>query len=181
MPEPTEPTEPTEAARVSRVVDILVAFDTEIIVETYPQPSRKPDQPTTVDRALIFMVTNSRNVISGQGGADLAVSAQVGDTIRWREANLSLGFEDAVVFYRFLASQGGNLISQPIPLQAVTDSPVPNMADPLHPRVQMITNYFWNSVVLARGRVTYSFYFMLLNRDGSLFGYFQWDPSIFIR
>lgn len=168
------------AAISSRITDILTVFDTEGIRKRYPEPSKNANIPTYVDHSLIFMVTDADNVVKGQGGAELNVKAVVGDTLRWREANISLGFEDTALFYRFLATAGGNLISTPTPLLAEADLPVPNPLDPLHPKVQKVQNHFWNSVVLAKGAVTYRFYFMLVNRDGSIHGYYQWDPYITI-
>ncbi|WP_209311906.1 MULTISPECIES: AidA/PixA family protein [Bradyrhizobium] len=98
---------------MSRVTDILVAFDTESILQKYSNPSKRPDSPTLIDFRHVYMITNQDNVISGQAGGELDLKAQVGDLIRWRETSLSLGFEKSVIFYRFIGKVGNELISTP--------------------------------------------------------------------
>lgn len=105
---------------MSRVTDVLVSFDTETILKKYPNPSKNPAAPTLIDWRYVYMVTNQDNVISGQAGGELDLKAQVGDLIRWRETSLSLGFENQVVFYKFVGNVGNELISTPTPRSSVT-------------------------------------------------------------
>ena len=56
----------------------------------------------------------------------------------------------------------------------------PDPADPVHPKAQTISDYFWESTVLAAGSVTYAFNFMIVGRDGAVKGYYFWDPFITI-
>jgi len=58
--------------------------------------------------------------------------------------------------------------------------PLPNPQNPLHPDRQTIQNYFFQTTVENPGDVTYHFNFMLLKRDGTVQGYYYWDPYIHI-
>jgi hypothetical protein len=89
---------------MSRVTDVLVAIDTATILQKYTGCSKSADSPTLIDPKYVYMITNQDNAISGQAGGELDLKAQVGDLIRWRETSLSLGFETAAIFYRFIAA-----------------------------------------------------------------------------
>ncbi len=118
---------------MSRVTDVLVSFDTETILQKYPNPSKNPDAPTLIDFHHVYMITNQDNVVSGQAGGELDLRAQVGDLIRWRETSLSLGFEKSVIFYRFIGNVGNELISTPTPRKAEASFAQPNTSNPSVP------------------------------------------------
>ncbi|KVD78920.1 inclusion body protein [Burkholderia sp. ABCPW 14] len=163
---------------MSRVTDVLVAVDTETILQKYPNASN-PNNPLLIDWHHIDLITNQDNVISGQAGGELNLKAEAGDLVRWRESSVSLGFEKQVIFYKFIANQGGELITTP--RLAETSLPVPNTSDPAKPKCQTVQNYFWSSEVLKRGRVTYHFQFVILDRRCQICGCCQWDPFITIE
>lgn len=166
---------------MSRVTDVLVSFDTETILKKYPNPSKNPAAPTLIDWHYVYMVTNQDNVISGQAGGELDLKAQVGDLIRWRETSLSLGFENQVVFYKFVGNVGNELISTPTPRVAEASIPVPNTSKPEVPTCQKVANYYWSSECLKVGRVTYHFQFQIIDRNCQSQGCFSWDPFISIH
>ncbi|KWZ48220.1 inclusion body protein [Burkholderia savannae] len=165
---------------MSRVTDVLVAVDPETILQNHPNAMNSAN-PLLSDPKYIYMITNNDNAISGQAGGELNLKAEVGDLIRWREQNISLGFEKPVIFYKFVADQGSDLITTPTPRMAETSLPVPNTSDPTKPKCQTVRNYFWSSEVLKRGSVTYHFQFMILDRRCQICGCHQWDPSITIK
>lgn len=165
---------------MSEITDVLVSIDTKTIVDKYGK-NNNLNNPPVIDFNHVFMIVTQRNAISGQAGGELNIAATVGDVIRWREASLSLGFEQTCIFYKFVGNQGNDLISLPTPLQAEVTIPVPNPSDPTKPNKQPVVNYFWNSTMLKTGKVTYHFQFMVLDRSGSLCGCYQWDPFITIR
>lgn len=166
---------------MSRVTDVLVAFDTETILQKYPNPSKNPNAPTLIDFHHVYMITNQDNVINGQAGGELDLKAQVGDLIRWRETSLSLGFEKSVIFYKFIGNVGNELISTPTPRKAEASFAQPNTTNPSVPTCQKIANYYWSSETLSTGRVTYHFNFMVVDRNCNAMGYFSWDPFITIH
>ena len=162
------------------IIDVLIVIDEETILTDYGT-NNTPDTPTQITKPnLIFMVTKQANVISGEAGTELKLSAKSLDVIRWREATLSLNSANTAILYKFVAASGGDLISQPVPLLADVTDPLPNPSDPTHPGSQTIKSYFWNSTVLSAGNVTYHFQFMIVDREGNIQGYYWWDPFITI-
>jgi hypothetical protein len=165
---------------MSRVTDVLTAIDTATVLLKYPNASKNPDAPTQIDPKYVYMITNQDNAISGQAGGELNLKAQVGDLIRWRETSLSLGFETAAIFYKFIGNVGNELISTPTPRTAEASLPYPNNSKPSVPVCQKISNYYWSSETLKTGSVTYHFNFMIVDRSCSALGFFSWDPFITI-
>lgn len=165
---------------MSRITNVLITFDTESILANYKTLSQDPKNPTLVSASYIYMVTNGANAISGQAGGELNLKASVGDVIRWREATLTLSSDDSVLLYAFVPSSGGNLISQPQALLATVTVPVPNPENLIKPNFETIKDFFWNSIALSTGKVTYHFHFMITDRYGQVKGYCKWDPFITI-
>lgn len=166
---------------MSRVTDVLVSIDTETILKKYPNISKDPASPTFIDVNHVYMVTNQDNVIQGQAGGELDLKAQVGDLIRWRETSLSQSFETAVIFYKFIANAGAQLISTPSPRKAIASVAVPNTSNPSVPSCQKVDNHYWSSETLECGRVTYHFQFLIVDRNCSIVGCCTWDPFISIH
>lgn len=125
---------------MSRVTDVLVSIDTETILKKYPNISKDPANPTFIDVNHVYMITSQDNVIQGQAGGELDLKAQVGDLIRWRETSLSQSFETAVIFYKFIANDGEQLISTPSPRKALACVAVPNTSKPSVPSCQKVDN-----------------------------------------
>jgi hypothetical protein len=161
-------------------INILIAFDTGTIGAT-PKPSQDPNNPTAIGAGSIFMIASQQNVITGNGGNELNVSANTGDIIRWREMSLSLDVDDRVMLYQFHGSNN-NLITAPQPIVITIKDPIPGVppAPPLPPASQTIQDFFWQTTVLQQGTDTYQFSFVLNRRNGNLIGYFIWDPFITI-
>lgn len=156
-------------------IDIQMTFDAVTILDTYKGNS-DPDNPVGISANLVYMVTNQGNVVTGEGGGELNVSAQTDDTLRWREA--ALNPEYSVLLYAFTPATG--LISPPQSLQSTITVPVPNPGNPLQPGRQTIQDYFWQATVLNPGTLTYHFSFMIVARSGAELGYYAWDPFITI-
>lgn len=156
-------------------IDIQMTFDAVTIFDTYKGNS-DPKNPVGISANLVCMVTNQANVVSGEGGGELKVSAQTDDVLRWRETTLNP--EYSALLYAFTPQTG--LISPPQPLQSAITVPVPNSANPLQPGRQTIQDYFWQATVLNAGDLTYHFSFMLVDRSGAEVGYYYWDPFITI-
>lgn len=124
------------------------------------------------------MIVKNANAVNGQAGAELTISAKTLDTIRWRATSLSLNSENEVILCKYFGDP--KLISDPEPMLAEVDCPLPNPDDPYNPTTQTINTYFFNSVVekVGSGRVTYHFVFLIIDRDGNKIGYYHWDPFI---
>lgn len=158
-------------------IEILITFDAATIIEKCGT-STDPTNPVGVPGDLIYLITPLDDALAGSdGSSELTVIAKTEDTLSWREATLGPDF--SVLLYQFVVSPG-NLITPPQPLQASVTVPLPNPTNPTQPLLQTITDYFWMSVVLQPGQATYHFCFMVVARDGTVQGYYTWDPHISI-
>lgn len=160
-------------------IDVMSVIDTQTIISTYGKNS-DPNNPRQVSANMIYMVTRQGNALGGNGGGELNIGAETGDQIRWQATSATLDSEYNVIFYSFVATGGGNLISTPQANLAQMKTPLPNPQDPLHPTTQTVQVYYWSSNVNQPGRVTYHFNFMILDRHGNVQGYYWWDPFITI-
>lgn len=164
---------------VNQIIDVMVVFDAETIVKKVSPGTEQ--SPAYCPHDLIHMVTNSGNVISGNAGAELNIAAQVGDGIRWRKTTLSFNTNYRVILYKFVATGGQDLISPPQPILVNVKVPLPDPADPTNPSTQVIKQDFWQCISFMEGRVMYHFYFMIMDRDQNVLGYYWWDPYITIK
>lgn len=160
------------------IIDVLIAVDTETIISKFGTNSDANNPVQITDSSLIFMITKSADALSGNAGSELTIAAETLDTIRWRETSLSLNATYSALLYKFVATKGGDLISQPVPLLAEVQTPLPDPSNPTQPKSQTIESYFWSSTVLQPGSVTYHFNFMIVDRAGNVQGYYWWDPFI---
>ena len=160
------------------IIDMLLVVDAETILASYPAGT--PQQPQSIDLPLIYMTVRQGNAVYGQATKELKIKARSLDVLRWRETTLSLNSAYFGLLYRFCTIKGADLLSTPAALLAEVQTPLPDPLDPLHPRTQTIKSYFWSSTVLGSGSVTYAFYFMILDRDSNVKGYYYWDPFITI-
>jgi len=167
-------------ADTESIIDVLTAIDADTIVATYGKnnDSANPVQVTAPN--MIFMLTRQKNVLSGEGGSELNISAQTLDVIRWRACTMSMNAAYSVILYDFVATAGTQLISPPVPIEADVIDPLPDPLNPTVPKTQTIKSYFWNTTVVAAGNATYHFKFMVLDRTGEVQGYYWWDPFITI-
>ncbi len=163
------------------IIQVLIAIDAETIIATLGTNS-DPNNPVQVtDASLIWMITKNADVVTGNAGNELNIKAETEDVIRWRESTLSLNSDYTALLYKFDQTGGDpDLISPPDPLLAKVKVPLPNSANPLQPGSQEIESYFWETTVLNPGTVTYHFMFMIVGRDGTVAGYYWWDPFITI-
>jgi hypothetical protein len=163
-------------------LNVLIAFDAATIVERYPNASQNSDAPTQIDQSLIYMTTRQDRII-GTSGAELNLRANPGDILRWRETTLSLNSEHSALLYRYV-SQDHELISRPEIMVVDGVYPMPKEGSEGSPAyvTQAYQDHFWQATVKRLGqRVTYHFYFQILDKGRHLKGFFQWDPFITIE
>ncbi|MFI0780482.1 inclusion body family protein [Streptomyces sp. NPDC021212] len=164
---------------MSEFINVMIAFDALSIAKRYPDASRNPDAPTQVDHDLIYMTTRHDRIV-GTSGAELNFRANPRDIIRWRETTLSLNSDYCALLYRYVSSD--QLISKP--RVVIGDGTYPMPKDGAVDRPDFATqdyeDHYWEADVRKIGRVTYRFYFQILDSEQNLVGYFQWDPFITI-
>jgi hypothetical protein len=167
------------------IIDVLVVFDVDSILEKYPTPSKDPQNPTGLngnDIGLIHMLVKQLRVMDGASGGELRFSAKTNDIIRWREETFSdnINSDVDVQLYGFLVTQGDGLIDKPQLKNVEVKKIIGNPTDPLSPTFQTITDSFWQTTVLKPGDVTYHWRFMITDEKNDKLGYFEWDPFIHI-
>jgi hypothetical protein len=164
---------------MSDTIDVLVVFDAATILANPTSPSQDPNNPTSVG-GNIFMIVDAAHAIGGQAGTELNMSAQTGDTIRWREATLAPTDFEALLygFTQEPSTTQQPLITTPAPIQITVTEPFPNPNAPTTPQTQTVQDYFWSCTVENAGSLTYQFQFMLISRDGVVQGFFTFDPFI---
>lgn len=161
------------------IIQVLIAVDCETVIATLGTNSDSNNPVQVQDSSLIWMITKQGDAVSGNAGNELTIKAETEDVIRWRETSLSLESDYVTLLYEFVNTSGdGDLISPPVPLLAKVKVPLPNPSAPLQPGMQEIESYFWQCTVLNPGSVTYHFKFMIVGRDGTVAGYYWWDPFI---
>lgn len=161
------------------IIDVLIVIDAETILRTYGT-NTDPTKPAQIAGERVYMITKKADVISGNAGSELKIAARTLDVVRWRETSLSLNADYDAILYKFVVGSGGTLISPPEAMEVNVNTPLPDPANPLHPKTQTIKSYFWSSTVLGAGDVAYHFMFMIVDRDGKVKGYYSWDPYIHI-
>ncbi|MCQ4437611.1 inclusion body family protein, partial [Clostridioides difficile] len=94
-----------------------------------------------------------------------------GDQLHLRETALALRAELSVLFVRFTLKDAG--IVAPIePEVRDAATPVPNADDLLHPPCHPMKDHYWRSDGLAAGATACAADFAVLDRDGTVSGYF---------
>ncbi|NUT54002.1 MAG: hypothetical protein HOV94_42950 [Saccharothrix sp.] len=173
---------------------MLVAFDAETIVESYPKPSQDPSKPTPIHDDLIYMTVKQANVFAGQAGGELNVKAHLGDFIEWRETTMSMGDDYIALMYDYHANPN-NTAESPIalPKHRLRDSVnaylVSQAPDPAF-KADPIQGHHWSTEVLhlpvdeknkpVRFAYTFSFELIHANPGGTspVIGFYSWDPFI---
>jgi hypothetical protein len=191
----------------SDTMDILVAIDADTILSSVGKNfngtvfsiSTDPAAPTQLysytdalgrlDQKVIYMVARHDGVVNNsQGGSELEVKVNLGDSIRWRSTTLSKGLENAVVLYKYTQTNGsgrighgGQYIPEPSP---VYGSPLPIINFESYssaPTKQNVENFFWQGEAVQKGDIRYSWAFMIVDSNNKILGYCSWDPYITIN
>ncbi|MFJ9457689.1 AidA/PixA family protein [Kitasatospora sp. NPDC101447] len=164
------------------VINVLIAFNADDILKDYPPTGSTPENPKTVpaDDKYIYMMVKQANII-GSSGANLNLSAKVGDVIRWRETTFSFDANYSALLYKYVGSDE-KLISPPNHL--TPDSNLPYLTgqagDPSF-KSQTVTGHYWSAEVLRKGEEFYHFSFEIISREGEALGYYSWDPKLTVK
>ena len=162
------------------IINVLLAVDTVAILKTADSGTGTPANPVYVDESTLWMVTRQADAVFGNGTAELKLTAQTEDLIRWRGISLSLNGNHSVIFYKFQPMRPNTdiLLSPPVPLVIEIESALPNPANLTTPNRQTLKDYFYETTVEQAGETVYALDFMIVDRNGQIEGYFSWDPFI---
>ncbi|MEM7537778.1 MAG: inclusion body family protein [Chloroflexota bacterium] len=162
---------------MSKVIDILIVVDAETIIKDYGR-NNEPAEAAQINSDHVFMTVKEDQALSGQGGGDLEIKANVGDILRWRQTTISLGSGYSAMLCEFKQTAGKDLIINDGPRTNKVIVPLPNPNDVYHPNTQVITDYHWNGEVNDYGSEYYAFLFLITDRHGKTQGFYSWDPKV---
>ncbi|MFC0516779.1 inclusion body family protein [Mucilaginibacter angelicae] len=168
------------------IINIQVVIDTDAITTDYPNPSQDPATPTGLPHKYMYMVATRGSTITGSGGADLNIRADVGDSIRWYAVSEYGNFDSAVVIYK-LAWYAQDVVFDGETFNVynrIGILPTNGTALPVGFSDQ---NFWFNHAnVIRTGTEQYNVQFALYVRKRGvanpvLFGYYYWDPTVTVQ
>ena len=174
----------------SEDINVLIVIDTDYVKEHYTTPSQDPDNPTGIAHTGEYMIAaDPRGIISGQGTADLNFKANVGDNVSFRGTSIYQNSDDAVIIYDIVKYSGEEVFNT-FTVNQVTRTgavqPDPDTANGIPP-LQTTQNFLsLDSKVKSAGTENFKVRFGLYTlddngEDQTLYGYFQWDPTITVQ
>lgn len=168
---------------MSKTIDILVTVDAQSIMSQYPNASTDENNPTMINPNFVYMFA-STNALSGNGTGDLAISAQVGDSVNFSCITISNNSVNSAFIYDIQRVAGSDVFSQFTSSMLNLSTLEPSVPDALPPA---LTNQkFWkfgaNVISLGSERYTANFalYEGISGSNPQLVGYFTWDPKIVV-
>ncbi|MEQ9772816.1 inclusion body family protein [Pectobacterium jejuense] len=169
------------------IINIIVVIDTDSIINDFTgkNPSKNEKSPTPIGHQYSYMVVASESAISGSGTADLNISANVGDVIRWTGTSESGNFDSSVLIYGLPKFGGQDVFINPTFKRYTKTSMLPAQSSPFP--VTYIDQSYWfiQADINQKGKENYQVQFGLYYRPHGgtqeLFGYFQWDPTITVN
>ncbi len=175
---------------MSEIIDIEIVVDVNNLIANTPNPSTNPANPTWVGHNYAYMIAANEYVKSGQATGDLSISADVGDTIRWRMVSQSgnTGYSANITNIAYLsggkvtADTEGKLIQPQTPVPGTVPGTIalPPSGAQAYAATQQYDFYVQADVVTG-GQENYSVLFEVLYYHGGTLtvkGYFAWDPAI---
>ncbi len=169
---------------MSKTINVQITIDAVGVANAYPNPSKDQNNPTGIGHQYGFMVATS-NTMSGSGTGDLEFSANVGDTVRFFAVSASNNFEDSVLLYGITRYSGDNVFGPFSSLTFTKNGVSPSGPSVLPAHIGSQQFWFYQSSVTNAGTEGYRIVFALYERDPNgnptLFGYYQWDPTIQVR
>ncbi|WP_109095699.1 AidA/PixA family protein [Azospirillum sp. TSH64] len=176
-------------------VNIEVVVDAQTIYNTYQSNLGSFASPTPIAHEYIYMVTQPVFVTSTtpttQATADLNITCNVGDNVRWTFSTLSQEVAMYALPYQISTFAGTNVMSTPLPIMLQPDEPIMTLPVPAAgPAYTGATqyDYIMQATITNNDAGTaeqYKVYFMLVQASSSggltTVGYFSWDPTITVN
>lgn len=173
-------------SRSSSIIEIMIVIDTDRLTDDFRDKtvSRNPDRPTPINHNYAFMMTNNKNVISGQATADLHISAVPGDFINWHGVSESNNFDNQIIVYGI--KHRSDSLSDVTLGTRKKENVFPRNNNIRQLEGVKTNNYVIFVSVRESGIVNYEVKFGVYttnrgNGRRELFGYFTWDPVITIQ
>ena len=171
----------------NKVININIIIDTTQIMSDFngKEVSKDALNPTPIGHQYQFMViSDGGSNVQGEGTGDLSFSATQGDVVRFYATSEFNNFDQPVILYDMFKYGGDNVFNNPsFNLQSfgAHSTLAPITFNPL--LIKTIDQDFWfaQNTVNNKGTENYGLKFAVYNTDLSIFGYFQWDPTITVQ
>jgi len=187
-------------------VDIMITIDVDTILSSEGQTfdsgvfhieKTNPNTPSHLynytnrsgrlsSQAIYMVARRDATNQTSEGTDELVVNVREGDHIRWRTTSLSKGLDHAVLLYKYtqtsplVTSQNPDYV-QNIQPKVLDQTPLPiiNVNNPSgQPIAQVVRNFYWEGDAIRQGSITYTWAFMIVDRNNKVVGYCDWDPYI---
>ncbi|WP_428231417.1 AidA/PixA family protein [Flavobacterium sp.] len=169
----------------SETIDVLIVINAEYIKKNYPR-NTDPNNAQKIDHNNHYLIShNPREIVLGQGTADLGIKAKLGDIFYLRTTTIHQNNDDFAVIVYKIEHGNGNTIFTPFQWDFSYTNAVQFNIDtyrPLPPlfKRQYFANY--NAKIKSEGTENVFIYLALyvLSNNGEsheLYGYYYWDPQ----
>lgn len=174
-------------------IDLTIIIDAEKVVAAAgggpsTPTNTSPTSPGGCNHNWAFMMTHVSNAVSGNGTADLVMTAPVGETIHVSSVSMSNQQDYAVFVYDFAHWKGDTVLDtagmKNRTINRLAVIPTPDQADHAPPNVTFQDQNFYieqidvNSSGQEYFYVTFVVYGPPSSGKRPVLGYFRWDPSI---
>lgn len=171
---------------MSKIIDILVVIDAETLATS--RPGGTPAQPQNLgydgqSDVYIFMIAKRSYATGAEGGSELTVHADSGDTVRWSVSSPDAGINYSLILHNFSATQHAEAIGTPVMSEISFNEYQPVDLSKPTGQLQAVPrhNFVWTVEVLSPGvTVRYNWEFSIVDRAGKVLGCYLWDPYITI-
>lgn len=169
----------------NKIVNVNIIINATRLINDFTGKTVSKDstRPTPIDHTYQYMVVSEGSSISGQGTGDLSFGAKQGDVVRFYATSEFNNFDVPVILYDLFKISGDDVFSNPdFTLEPFpgTETVAPKSFNPLVLKNPNPNQDFWfaQNTVNSKGTEAYGLKFAVYNSDLTLFGYFQWDPTI---
>ena len=170
------------------IINVTLIPDVDAILRDHTVNASTTTALANYGKGYVFFVTEWNDVNFGgyygvsaygqeanDGGYQLDIKAEIGDSIRWRATTLTLGFAYQC-FIQFFNFSGTSTLT---PLKHTTESisiPTLNSDGTISPKQS--DDYYYETTIKSAGYSSYTVPFSLFGSDGGRVGIFTIDPHI---
>lgn len=162
-------------------INVNITIDTSRLKQNFKNPSTNENSPIAIDHSYQYMVVSQATNITGQGTGDLSFQAQQGDVVRFYATSEYNNYDSPVILCGLFKYGGDDVFKDPnfrLETFPGVETIVPIGFNPL--KTQKGSQDFWfaENTVNKKGTEKYGLKFAVYNSDNTLYGFFQWDPTI---
>lgn len=157
------------------VVDVLLVFDTALLLARHPEASLLPEAPTLTDADGCYLLAPAVDELAARNDGHLRVVAPIGAHLRLRSSTLAMRAEHLAVVSGFYPADERVLSDARLVVRDDVELTVPPSGDASEFVRKPAIDYYWQSRVRAHGTVDAQLDAVLTNRAGDTIGCFRWS------